>query len=450
MRDLHLILALLACVSLCVEVSTEDELKSVVVILRHGARAARAKIPEFDSRVSWPNGKNELTPSGQRQLHLLGRMMRKYLIEEKSLVSRRYNPNETMVRADSSDRTMMSAQSFALGFYPDLLPQLSAEQLKDESIWVPPVNLTFPASVKKTLNSSALPFDVPVVPILGYNTKYEKLLSLSSCDLFYYYRDQYYNGSLFQEVYKKYNATFQKVCGIVGIDCTKLDRKPVWNYVDGIVTAEFDGQLPVLSPYPDLVDQMERFYTDMEYGELTHVPIMTNIAMHDFSKSIPDYLGEVISNPATPHKLTILSSHESTMLSYLFGLEVKKSIYDTVPYSSVMVIELRKKLGARDGDENAYYVNMTLNGDRIFNLTGFAEFKTWLGKKGKLPGKWKDVCALPGEEKVTLSATEQEPDLVGIAVLVLLVAAVLIILIFGARWLKVKRTRFEEIETMQV
>ncbi len=388
---------LLISFALC-EITEPGELKAAVLIIRHGARAARANVSELASRVSWPNGKDELTPSGQRQLHLLGHMMRKYLVEQQRLVSAAYNESEILVRAGASNRTVMSAHSFMLGMYPDLLARLSAEQLREESTWLPPVNLTFDPRVKSSLNDSALPHNIPVVPIKTNDDKFDRLLSFASCSRFYMYRMSFYASARFQKAFQNYNATFQHACELLQIHCAGLAPRKVWEYVDAVLTAEFDGQLSDLSVYPELVESLERFYTEMEYGELTSDPKMINIAMNDFAKVVPGYLAEVIDDPATPHKLTVLSTHESTMLAYLLGLKVKKELYPTVPYGSNILLELRKLSDAQDGDVAGYYVNMSYNSKPIGAPKPFADFKLELEETGKLTEKWADVCALPKEK----------------------------------------------------
>ena len=407
-------------------VLTEDPLKFALIILRHGARAARANIAELSNRVSWPEGKNSLTASGKRQLHLLGKMMHQYFVDELKLMPNSYDPKTLLVRSSDATRTIMSVNSFLLGLYPNLQTMLSPEQLANEKIWTPPGNFTLPDYVKKSLGNSAVPFNVPPIPILNYLVKTDRLLSFESCERFYNDRMEFYKSPSFIEVYKAFNESFQKACDIVRIDCKHLTGRPVWEHTDALVTAEFDGQLPELSEHPDLVEELEKFYTAMEHGELTLEPkLQTPVAMHQFSTIIPGYLENVIKDPSSPQKMVVLSTHESTMLSYLIALNVNdKSIYETVPYASNIMIELRLKAGAKEGDIDSYYVNMTFNSKPLMELKPFKEFKEWLAKKGVLPGEWEKICKIP----TTAAPEPADNDLVGIYVVAAEILCLVILL----------------------
>jgi len=386
----------------------EDQLKFAVVFLRHGARSARSPIKEIQQRLSWPNGPDELTPSGQRQLHLLGKMMRKYFIDDTKLLPEFYDTNAITARASNHHRTIMSAHSFLLGMYPELNETLNDDQLRTESNWTPPITLTIPDYIKNGLKKSATPYNVPTIPLIDFGNKADKLLSFGSCDKFYWDRMEFYKTERFMEVHKRYNDTFQKACKLLGIACENIHQRPVWEYVDTILTSEFDGQLPELSEFPELVEELEKFYTESEYCELTHEPeLQTPVAMYEFSKVIPEYFDNAFKTPEKSPKMIILSTHESTMLSYLIAFGVKREgNYETVPYSSNMIFEMRQKAGSDPKDINSYYINTTFNSKKLLEIMNLKNFTSWLSNMGKLPGNLEEICVAPKNKLVTVEQAE--------------------------------------------
>ena len=95
-----------------------DELKMVIQVTRHGARATVELDPEKNvSEVTWRIGEGELTPIGERQHYVLSQYVRKRYIEEKEFLSSTYNPEEIFVVSTSVNRTMMSAYAEVLGFF---------------------------------------------------------------------------------------------------------------------------------------------------------------------------------------------------------------------------------------------------------------------------------------------------------------------------------------------
>lgn len=79
---------------------------------RHGARHSG------DDKYDWIKGRRYiLTEAGMRQHYILGQMLRKRYIDEKKLLSEHYTPEELLVNASYSTRTLVSAQSQITGLY---------------------------------------------------------------------------------------------------------------------------------------------------------------------------------------------------------------------------------------------------------------------------------------------------------------------------------------------
>ena len=170
--------------------SSSDEIIFEIVFIRHGARSSRESINITD--VNWDEGNDALTGSGQRQLYILGRMMNKYFVKDLKFLSEKYNPAEIKVQSSSSSRTLMSAQSFLLGLYPYDGLELTMNELNNNKTWIPPNNLTVNKTYYEKLNTSAVPYKIPIIPIIDYQKMFDRMLSFSFCDKFYEYRMAYY------------------------------------------------------------------------------------------------------------------------------------------------------------------------------------------------------------------------------------------------------------------
>ena len=70
-----------------------------------------------------------MTAAGVEQHHRLGQYLR---TRYGSIVSSTFNPNEIYVRSTDYDRTLMSAQSNLIGFYP--LSNVSADKVPVQPI----------------------------------------------------------------------------------------------------------------------------------------------------------------------------------------------------------------------------------------------------------------------------------------------------------------------------
>jgi hypothetical protein len=93
----------------------------------------------YDFEKDYWGAPGQLTPTGMRQHYLNGQVFRKRYIDEYKLLSPTYNPEEVYVRATDVNRTIMSAQSQLLGWYPDSAYQLESEETAQRA--VPPMQI---------------------------------------------------------------------------------------------------------------------------------------------------------------------------------------------------------------------------------------------------------------------------------------------------------------------
>ena len=102
-----------------------DELVFVLEIWRHGARAPLQNKYSQEFKVDT----EMLTASGRRQHYLIGRFLRDRYIDRMKFLSPTFKHNEVHVTSTHIARTIESARSHMLGFYPTVYINNSNETL---------------------------------------------------------------------------------------------------------------------------------------------------------------------------------------------------------------------------------------------------------------------------------------------------------------------------------
>ena len=100
-----------------VRASAEDKLVFAVDMIRHGDRTPISEIPKSPHR--WEEGLGQLTAKGMRQAYELGARARGEYVQRYHLLSPDYKSGTVFVRSSDIDRTLMTAQSFLMGLYPN-------------------------------------------------------------------------------------------------------------------------------------------------------------------------------------------------------------------------------------------------------------------------------------------------------------------------------------------
>lgn len=139
----------------------EGTLIFAVDIIRHGDRTPGIDIPS--SPYPWKEGLGQLTPVGMRQEYNLGKKFRARYVNNYHLLSENYTTGTIYVRSSDFDRTLMSAESLLLGFYPSNSegPLLSINNPALPNCFQPIPIHTVPQSEEKLL--------IPDNPIYHFN-----------------------------------------------------------------------------------------------------------------------------------------------------------------------------------------------------------------------------------------------------------------------------------------
>ena len=147
-----------------------ESLRFSFIIFRHGARSPYDDLTSDFTDIfnyTW-DGKKELTGIGQRQHFLIGARHRKRYIEEKKLISQKYDPREIYVISTDSNRTIMSAQSQLFGLYSNSNVILNEKQIQNSN---PPNDEKYFKDEKEKLKNFVLPNQIEIPPIHQFFVK---------------------------------------------------------------------------------------------------------------------------------------------------------------------------------------------------------------------------------------------------------------------------------------
>ncbi|XP_075244122.1 prostatic acid phosphatase-like [Convolutriloba macropyga] len=102
-----------------------SELVYLQTVCRHGDRAPIFLYPNYEHSDKWPMGLGRLTEKGIQQCYNNGLMYREHY---KDLFGEHYNSEKVRIQSSYIDRTIVSGQSFAAGFFlnSDYLPNLDS------------------------------------------------------------------------------------------------------------------------------------------------------------------------------------------------------------------------------------------------------------------------------------------------------------------------------------
>ena len=96
--------------------AAQEKLIFALDLVRHGDRAAYDDLPAAPH--TFAEGSGQLTALGMQQEYQLGLKLRELYIIKDHLLTSNYQPDTIYIHSTDIDRTIMSAQSLALGLYP--------------------------------------------------------------------------------------------------------------------------------------------------------------------------------------------------------------------------------------------------------------------------------------------------------------------------------------------
>ena len=371
--------------------TNNDKLIFVMTHFRHGARA-----PIFGGKTDFMKEywefPGELTGVGQRMHYLLGLRNRERYINEKKLLSEKFDTNELKVISTGMNRTIVSVLSQLQGLYPQkhrLGEILNESQLKMSN---PPININYKNIQEEIteLNDNALPETMTLIPFEIRN---------SSSFLTFYNREKC-QGAInatstsmtddmeslvkeFNENYAKYMNQFMGIPSQYKYNYTSMARicdTYIACYADGRNMSDFRNtgiNSTEMSNLNNLCINVIRIYfleyeireDDIYYLEGSKI---MELLINHTKRSIDADINN--DSSAIYPKMLIYSGHDTTVSKQQFFLmkafEYNNSFYKFPTYSSQLAFEIiRKDNNKEKRTYSDYFVNYYFNDELLLNVT---------------------------------------------------------------------------------
>ncbi len=373
--------------------SVQAKVKLVIDLIRHGARAPSSN-SSFFPNITWTMS-DELTPVGERQHCLLGRLRRLQYIETAGLLPAAYDPTLIYVRSTDTRRTLMSAQAYLIGLYPTGLAQLNANQTSHaHDLLKPPISLEIGDDIIDELKADAMPFSLPIIPVQSVNSVAESVLYPGHCMFIDAQLNKYYGSAQYKKLISEtYHDAWQQVMSGYP-DITQdylLTHNNAYNLADFIICAARDGRRPAKLA-EDAVERLRAFVGEAQRGMHLIDPMVDKIWLTDFTKEVLSRMNQTMTG-GSKTRYVLYSAHDVTEVAVLVGLmKINNTInFDKVPdFASNLLFELDVADGLEARAE-AYTVSVYFNGDLVHHEP-YSTFQRSFEALGELKMSREDAC----------------------------------------------------------
>ncbi|KAJ8906807.1 hypothetical protein NDN08_003293 [Rhodosorus marinus] len=340
-------------------------LRLVIEVCRHGDRSPLFTFPkDVLPYWSWPQGRGQLTPVGERAHYELGRLLRKRYVETGFLLPT-YNASQIHVRSTDIDRTLMSAMAQLSGLYPE-----GTASVYD----------TGEAFGNKVIKSGdiGLPSRWQIVPVHTVNADWDSLLIPGkNCDRHAELQAERENSAPFLEKTREVSPLCKKIMKVTGLSA--CDLYTVSDINDTFTVDEAHG-IPIDVSITAEERKQIRSYADWLTGNVNEgedvKKFRSGHLLHEIGARLKTAAGKEDPGLLKPSKaglkLLLLSAHDTTVGALLAGMDVFDSI--NPPYNSTVIFELHEQKGE-------HYVRVQYNGqtmqlpgcDKMCQLSTFLE-----------------------------------------------------------------------------
>jgi hypothetical protein len=311
-------------------VAAEMRLKQLHVITRHGSRYALTKTQTLVEGT----GEGALTPLGQKQMFDLGVWLRT-LYSSFSLF-KVFDPSKVHFQSSAFERTVTSANSFSLGFFPQ-----SARDPAGTSLL------------------SVIPANVPVYTTENKNDV--TIRAYDKCGAFLSYLGSLYASEEWKALEKDNSALLKRLAGIASFEefvdssTGTFPLTEVWNAYDAIhvTKTECDVEGSVYCQYlqnPSVKDDLD----DDEWFALQSLAHQTELLKYgndvagkyvggNLLLQIVDRMQGTLDGQSSAafEKFYLYSAHYPTILGLLAALNDKPVDSEVIPsYASALIFEL--------------------------------------------------------------------------------------------------------------
>lgn len=363
------------------------------VLFRHGDRTPVEPYPSdpWSDVNDWPTGWGQLTNTGKRQHHELGKWLRK---RYDSILNKTYSKNEIYIRATDVDRTLMSALSNLAGLYP---PQ--GNDVWDNSIaWQPIPVHTVPESQDYILAGK------------------------KSCPAYEYAYSAMKNSPEFQKYDERYTYLYEYLTKWTGRSVDSLESVSIINntfFIEGLYNKTLPDWTKKIYPSKDMT-----FISEFSFALFTYTRPMARLKTGPLIKEMFKRFSDKANNKLKPNRsVWIYSAHDTTVANVLNTLKLFE--YHSPPYTACVMLELRID------DQQKPYVSVfyknTAEEPKPLEIPGCGTScpldQMYQLYKDILPEDWTSECKLS-----MLSMTYEEANL-GSAMGILVAAIVIVLLL---------------------
>lgn len=321
---------LVITITLASTVNAEPTLRQLHVIIRHGARTALPK----DADTLLEEVGSTLTPLGQKNEYDLGVWLRRTYGDR---IGKSYDPSKHRFESSSLDRTIVSANSLALGLFP--LESRGSSLLYSSSSDTPIMSIN----------------NIPV-----YSTSINNdiaIRSYSNCNTFNRRLQELYDNNTEWDKLEQENSALLEHMAELAPEYTggngKLELEELWNVYDVIHVAKTECNSTLYNDSsagfctgvdrPDLANAL----SDQEWDQLKTVTSQAELLKYGM-KTAGNLLGsnllwKILHRVDTRGEFFLYSAHYPTILG-LFSTLQKEVIDHVLPdYAAALIFEIYKE-----------------------------------------------------------------------------------------------------------
>ncbi|KAG7343674.1 histidine phosphatase superfamily branch 2 protein [Nitzschia inconspicua] len=348
-----LLLHLLLLSSLAVMTVAEMKLKQIHVINRHGSRTMLPKHP--DTLIEKEGA--TLTPLGQSQLFTMGTWLRQEYSNSMDL--KYFNPALHLLESTNLDRAISSANSLALGLFP--------EAQRATGILVEDANKTLvPALMTSFLETP------PAIPVYSIDEDNDVFLrSFRNCPTFQENLRSLYQTDAWKELEDSSEDLLRKLAEIFPENAQegKVPLKDIWNAYDALNVAvtectEDEHSCDALVPDPSLATAL----SEQDFAKVELVAHQVEHWKYTGTETAGNLLGsnllwKILERAGNGDKEGIFylySAHVPTMLGLLGALQAADEFVTAtqgdrfIDYGHVFVFEVYEEVDDSGPTKNLY------------------------------------------------------------------------------------------------
>ncbi|KAL4471649.1 hypothetical protein ABPG74_008542 [Tetrahymena malaccensis] len=260
----------------------------------------------------------ELSEVGIRQLYELGRIMRLKYVEQEQFISEKYNHQEIFIRSTDKSRTLVSAQSFLQGLYPqDTGPQIPLNIANNTEYLLPPHKR--PSKFKSYSGFESIQNRLQPIPIHTIEINRDNFLlnAESDCLKLQNIRKQFQENEM-NKLKDFFKQELSQFLNIVQVNDLQLDMVQIHKYIDGLICNEFNGlELPNAWKQNKLFQKkMKDIYTLVFNVYYFGNEEATRLSITPYFKQVLKFIDDKI-NLKQPIKFYGLFTHDVTIVNIL-------------------------------------------------------------------------------------------------------------------------------------